>query len=633
MKKTRDISGDNPRPASPTDRTATTAFPLSANASPARPAAKTGNKFLVRYIPQPANDAAASGLGNPDQERTPMKKSADITRDNPRPASPADPTARTAFPLSEKTRAARPAAKTGKKFLVGYIPVATAINALAPSHQEPIDQESNPMEGQALQDRTDDSFEGDASSSLATLPPTAADYAAEVVDEVTVEAVVDTETPRMAEAVGLPDDFDYRELKPGRYGTSLPALDAMERRNLENSIVRHGLLSKIVIDEWLNVIDGNNRLEICLEHGITPVVEMVSGLSDEEKEELALSCNLDRRQLKDPDVERQVLQARFENLCLLREKDPKKWPQQKIADLLHVSLATVSVWERNRHSSSDGDVSKPDARRKYNEDIECEAIRMIREGMPQTEVARKLLMNPKAVQRAVNKEKRRESREGAAKEKGAKAATEFATEPVPPRDGISWLHRLALEHLGQDFEAYAGLLESAVGKACEGVKVVQDDVAELLNLSLYASHMAAAADLRLREILGDGESGAVVGVPSDEPEPDTDSHQCGGVHLGSVLGDAPDGIFVSLPGGRSGVIDNGDMSLLLNGRPAEGDTVRVRVEGFDPERGLAALKLLGRQTFTRTDSPSGFSRDPDERSTPYAEFPDRSVGPQLKEVI
>jgi hypothetical protein len=47
MKKTRDISGDNPRPASPADRTATTAFPLSEKTRPAGGKILTGNKFLV----------------------------------------------------------------------------------------------------------------------------------------------------------------------------------------------------------------------------------------------------------------------------------------------------------------------------------------------------------------------------------------------------------------------------------------------------------------------------------------------------------------------------------------------------------------------------------------------------------
>ncbi len=458
------------------------------------------------------------------------------------------------------------------------------------------------------------------------------DYGA-ALDHRADDSDAESERPRIDRNVDIPEDFDYRDLNPRRYGSVLPPLTEVERQSLKTSIVDHGFIGRILIDEFLNIIDGNTRCEICLELGITPAVEMFKGLGEEEKEELALSCNLDRRQLKDPDVERQVLEARFENMFKLRQKDPKKYTQKSIADALGVSVATVSLRERLRHDSDDEKVSKPDARRHYDEGVEREAVLLVKEGATQAEVARKLLMHPKAVQRAVNKVKKRESGTGTAKDgKGKKASTESATRPTHatgstiPNDGVPRIHRLAIESLGLEPHAYAERIERWLAKAREDVEAVSNDVDELLHLSLYGSQLAAAADLRIRQILADGK-GAEEVIP-DDPCPDTDTYRVGDIHLGSVLAVESDGVYVSLPGGVCGVIDRGDMCLTLNDPPDEGETVRVRITGSDSGRGLLDLRLMGRQSFAQAGG-----TDFDDACSPDDRLAGHKAGPQEKEVL
>lgn len=485
-----------------------------------------------------------------------------------------------------------------------------------------------------------DDTEGDCTGlAVAGDRPMPSDGSSAALHEGPTDPDEERKRPQLDRNVDIPKDFDYRELKPRRYGNILPPLTEVERQSLKTSIVDHGFIGRILIDEWLYIIDGNTRHDICLELGIAPAVEMFKGLGEEEKEELALSCNLDRRQLKDPDVERQVLEARFENMFKLREKDPKKYTQRSIADALGVSLATVSLRERIRHDSCGENVSKPDARRSYDEDIEIEAVRLVKEGITQAEVARKLLMHPKAVQRAVNKVKKRDSGTGAAKDGKSKKVSADSSGGLPhatgftlPNDGIPRIHRLAFESLGQDPQDYAGRLEACLADAREAVEAASADVDKLLKLTLYGSRLAAAADLRLRQILAGGADEAGE-IPSNDQRPETNPYEVGTVHQGSVLSVAPDGFYVALPDGVGGVIDIGDMSLTLNAKPEENESVRVRVKGFDSERGLLDLRLLGRQSSTRTDTATAVAPNMDERFTPQDELSGHKAGPQEKEVI
>lgn len=78
---------------------------------------------------------------------------------------------------------------------------------------------------------------------------------------------------------------------------ALPPLDPDEYRALEESILQHGVQVPIIVDENGVVIDGHHRQKITRHHGL-PCPEIVqSGYTDNEKRTLALSLNLDRRQL------------------------------------------------------------------------------------------------------------------------------------------------------------------------------------------------------------------------------------------------------------------------------------------------------------------------------------------------
>lgn len=450
----------------------------------------------------------------------------------------------------------------------------------------------------------------------------------------------ESERPQPCRRSPLPSDIDWRDLKPRAYGKSLPPLDPVERQNLEKSIVSQGVLSKILVDDWLDIIEGNTRWDICVEKGIVPEVEVISGLSEEEKEELALSCNLDRRQLKNPEVERQVFEARLDNLLDLRRKNSKKYPLKSIAEKLGVSLATVSLRERERHTSEGETVSKPDARRRYDEAIEREAVRLVKEGMPQADVARTLLMNPKAVQRAVKKDKKRESGGGTAtRGKSENASTDSAAQPTQPieditgNDGIAPVHRLALESIGQDAQAYVERLEAASAEASEAVDAAADSVEELLHLFLYGSQVAAAANLRLGQLLNAPSEVADEETPPGDSYPDSGGCKAGDILQGSVMAIEPDEVFVALPLGVTGVIDNRGNSLTWKEPLEQGKVVRVEVEGIDSDRGLVNIRLLGRQSVSKADCANAFGPRLDDRSFPDTKLASLKAGPKEKEVI
>jgi len=443
--------------------------------------------------------------------------------------------------------------------------------------------------------------------------------------------------PQPCRRMPLPSDIDWRDLKPRAYGKSLPPLAPVERQNLEKSIVSQGVLGKILVDEWLDIIEGNTRWEICVEKGIVPEVEVISGLSEEEKEELAISCNLDRRQLKNPDVERQVLEARFDNMLDLRRKAPKKYPLKRIAATLGVSVATVSARERFRHNSADETVSKPDARRKYDEDIEREAVRLVMEGMPKADVARELLMHPKAVERAVNKEKKRKAGKSTAEtDKNANVSTaQDVKEAITANDGIPRPHRLGLERIGQNPQAYVEWLEAASAKASTAVDAAADSVEELLKLCLYGSQSAAAANLRLVQLLNIPSEVADAEMPPGHFCPDSGGCKAGDILQGSVIAIEPEEVIVALSDGNGGigVIDNRDNCLAWKGELVQGQLVRVRVEGFDSDRDLANITLLGRQSFSHAECASAFGPRLDNLCSPGTELAGLKAGPKEKEVI
>ena len=428
--------------------------------------------------------------------------------------------------------------------------------------------------------------------------------------------------PQPLRVVGPPADFDWRKLKPRRYGRSLPPLDPMERQTLKASMESRGFLGRILIDDLLNIIDGNHRWDICMETGIAPVVEVIQGFSKNkkrrewEKEELALSCNLDRRQLNKEDAA-QVFEARLDNWLDKRRED-KSLTQERIAAELGVSVSTVSARERFKHDSDGGTASKPDARRKYDDELKREAVRLVKEGMPKADVARTLLMHPKAVDRAEKEEKRRES--------GKTAATQ-TTEPLADSDGVPELHRWAPEQLGQDTQAYIDRLKARTAEIRKDIEAVSD-IDEMTNHSVYFSVGQAFTNFGLRNTLSGGnEIDVEDAAPSGDSSPNKAGQEPDTILLGTVMATERDEVFVALCVGGGGVIDNRDDCLDRHAPLKVDEVVRVRAEGFDWKRGLWKLQPLARQTVAPAPGAiAGSHRD--DRCSPDKKLAGRKAGPK-----
>jgi ParB-like chromosome segregation protein Spo0J len=114
------------------------------------------------------------------------------------------------------------------------------------------------------------------------------------------------------------------------------ALAPEEYNALKADIAEHGVQVPVVVDEDGNVLDGHNRVRTCNELGITDYPRIVrSGLSEQEKRDLARSLNLQRRHLSG-EQKRQVVADQ------LRETPARS--DRAIGRLLgvdHVTVATV----------------------------------------------------------------------------------------------------------------------------------------------------------------------------------------------------------------------------------------------------------------------------------------------------
>jgi ParB-like chromosome segregation protein Spo0J len=116
----------------------------------------------------------------------------------------------------------------------------------------------------------------------------------------------------------------------------LPSLFHDEYEALKESIKKYGVIQPVVIDEEGNVLDGHHRVKICEELGIDYPTKVVSGLTEEEKENLAVSLNIKRRHL--------TKEQKKELAISLREKG---WTQERIAGVMEVARTTILSWLKN----------------------------------------------------------------------------------------------------------------------------------------------------------------------------------------------------------------------------------------------------------------------------------------------
>jgi DNA-binding Lrp family transcriptional regulator len=77
----------------------------------------------------------------------------------------------------------------------------------------------------------------------------------------------------------------------------LPPLDPFDLAKLRESIGLHGVREAIIVDEFGKVIDGHHRKQIADELGVVCPERTVTGLTEPEKYEYAITHNAARRQL------------------------------------------------------------------------------------------------------------------------------------------------------------------------------------------------------------------------------------------------------------------------------------------------------------------------------------------------
>src|SRR5262249_6841284 len=118
------------------------------------------------------------------------------------------------------------------------------------------------------------------------------------------------------------------------YADILRPLDPEERADLKKDIQDRGVLVPVVVDEHHNVLDGQHRLEIAAELGLTEVpVDVKKGLTDDQKRSHAEGSTRNRRHLT-RDEKRAVLERRLRANPELSDRT--------IAAQVHVDHKTVN---------------------------------------------------------------------------------------------------------------------------------------------------------------------------------------------------------------------------------------------------------------------------------------------------
>lgn len=110
----------------------------------------------------------------------------------------------------------------------------------------------------------------------------------------------------------------------------LDELPVDELEALRADIERYGVLTPVLMDDEGRIIDGHHRVRLATELGVEYPVEIRPGLSEREKEMLAVRLNVKRRHMS--------REARQRKAVGLRERG---WTLEEVADALGVSHETV----------------------------------------------------------------------------------------------------------------------------------------------------------------------------------------------------------------------------------------------------------------------------------------------------
>lgn len=168
----------------------------------------------------------------------------------------------------------------------------------------------------------------------------------------------------------------------------LPPLSTEEFEALKASIKADGVREPVVTDEDDNILDGHNRYKI----DKNAPTRKVKGLTPAEKEAFAFQANFMRRNLS-ATQKRESLARMKKVAAKLREEDPKKNTQKRVAMLLGVTQQCVAKWFSSSKENGTNTTScntsapPPDARVKVNPTHKAVIAKRVAEGETSAQVA------------------------------------------------------------------------------------------------------------------------------------------------------------------------------------------------------------------------------------------------------
>lgn len=199
------------------------------------------------------------------------------------------------------------------------------------------------------------------------------------------------------------------------FSNLLPPLTTDEFSSLESDINAVGVWNPILIDEEGNILDGHHRFRIMPD----APRKIIHGLSHQQKQAFVFRSNFARRNLS-PEQKKEALQQMKQLAKNLRQSDPKRWTQSKVAKLFGIDRSTVSLWFGcNGHNVSAHDMSRPDARIKIQPKARQAIVDRCKNGSNVSQVAADYGVSEKQIRRIKaqgrREEVKREERETAAK--------------------------------------------------------------------------------------------------------------------------------------------------------------------------------------------------------------------------
>jgi len=178
-------------------------------------------------------------------------------------------------------------------------------------------------------------------------------------------------------------DIEGAQLKTltTNYCDVLPPLSTEEREALKASIKAEGVRVPICVDEDGNILDGKHRYSI----DKNAPRQVIKGLTETEKFAFVYQANFARRNLSfsQKTDQRKKMKAIAKQL---REDNPKKNTQKRVARLLGVSQPTISQWW-DINTIESNNAYKPDARTKVTPEAKVVIVDRVNAGELQTQVA------------------------------------------------------------------------------------------------------------------------------------------------------------------------------------------------------------------------------------------------------